>query len=203
MNSNYFVLVPFILTTFCTFLNARVGEDRLTLEQRLNISGGYQYRQESVIQNRQRGMPYNKFIDFFPNQTEIRIYYKTLDGRKPLSKDILPNKMLEGWDVHVIYIAGKSVFELYRRSSNLNDFEFSALLKLQAGNSFWEKKQKEEDEPTSSAFGFDYEKKDGSLRAKKIGGNTLLIVSRQFDSFLAEELKNDQMESLPSSIKGF
>ena len=92
----------------------RVGEDRLTLEQRLNISGGYQYRQESVIQNRQRGMPYNKFIDFFPNQTEIRIYYKTLDGRKPLSKDILPNKMLEGWDVHIHYIAGKSVFELYR-----------------------------------------------------------------------------------------
>ena len=44
--------------------------------------------------------------------------------------------MLEGWDIHVIFVEGKSVFEIYRRSSKINEFEFSALLRIQTENSF-------------------------------------------------------------------
>ena len=108
--------------------------------KRLNISGaGFQYREENVLSNRKRGMPYQKYLDYLPDRTEIRIYYKTLDSRKPLAKEIKASGMLEGWDVHVIYVEGKSVLEVYRRSSSINEFEFSALLRLQTGQSFWEK----------------------------------------------------------------
>ena len=146
-------IIIHLVFIICSFsLQARIGEDRLTFEKRLNISGGYQYRSENVLSNRKRGMPYNKFSDFLPAQSEIRIYYKTLDGRKPLAKDIQTNKMLEGWDVHVVFVGGKSVLELYRRSSNMNELEFTALLKLQAGNSFWEKKRTSKRRGPSTSF---------------------------------------------------
>ena len=199
------IIIKLILIISLTSLQARIGEERLTFEKRLNISGGYQYRSENVLSNRKRGMPYNKFSDFLPAQSEIRIYYKTLDGRKPLAKDIQPNKMLEGWDVHVVFVGGKSVLELYRRSSNMNELEFSALLKLQAGNSFWEKKEQvnEGDPPIVSAFSFDYERNDKLTRARKVGSSQLLFFSSQFDMFLAESFRQSQMDALPQSIKGF
>lgn len=199
-------IIIHLVFIICSFsLQARIGEDRLTFEKRLNISGGYQYRSENVLSNRKRGMPYNKFSDFLPAQSEIRIYYKTLDGRKPLSNDIQTNRMLEGWDIHVVFVGGKSVLELYRRSSNMNELEFTALLKLQAGNSFWEKKEqvKEGDPPLVSAFSFDYERNDKLMRARKVGSSQLLFFSSQFDVFLAEGYKQSQMDALPQSIKGF
>jgi hypothetical protein len=195
-----------LIFIICSFsIQARIGEDRLTFEKRLNSSGGYQYRSENVLSNRKRGMPYNKFLDLMPAQSEIRIYYKTLDGRKPLSKDIQTNRMLEGWDIHVVFVGGKSVLELYRRSSNMNELEFTALLKLQAGNSFWEKKEqvKEGDPPLVSAFSFDYERNDKLMRARKVGSSQLIFFSSQFDVFLAEGYKQSQMDALPQSIKGF
>jgi hypothetical protein len=195
-----------LIFIICSFsIQARIGEDRLTFEKRLNSSGGYQYRSENVLSNRKRGMPYNKFLDLMPAQSEIRIYYKTLDGRKPLSNDIQTNRMLEGWDIHVVFVGGKSVLELYRRSSNMNELEFTALLKLQAGNSFWEKKEqvKEGDPPLVSAFSFDYERNDKLMRARKVGSSQLIFFSSQFDVFLAEGYKQSQMDALPQSIKGF
>ena len=196
-----------IIFSFFVSLNeilARIGEERLQLEQRLNISGGFQYREENVLSNRKRGMPYQKYLDYLPDRTEIRIYYKTLDGRKPLAKEIKASGMLEGWDVHVIYVEGKSVLEVYRRSSSINEFEFSALLRLQTGQSFWEKRQTgDENETPITAFGFDYERNDKKLRAKKMGANTLLICSTPFDQFLKKQFQEEQMESLPASIKGF
>ncbi len=203
MSSNVFMFTLLFLVSHSEIF-ARIGEDRLQLEQRLNISGGFQYREENVLSNRKRGMPYQKFLDFLPERAEIRIYYKTLDGRKPLAKEIKASGMLEGWDVHVIYVEGKSVLEIYRRSSSINEFEFSALLRLQTGQSFWEKRQTSgENEEPVTAFGFDYERNDKKLRAKKMGANTLLICSTPFDQFLRKQFQDEQMESLPASIKGF
>ena len=115
------LLIIFLLSVSLNEILARIGEERLQLEQRLNISGGFQYREENVLSNRKRGMPYQKYLDYLPDRTEIRIYYKTLDGRKPLAKEIKASGMLEGWDVHVIYVEGKSVLEIYRRSSSINE----------------------------------------------------------------------------------
>ena len=185
-------------------ISARIGEERLQLEKRLNISGGLQYREERLLSNRKRGMPYQKYLDFLPERSEIRVYYKTLDGKKPVAKEMKASGMLEGWDVHIIFVEGKSVLEIYRRSSSINEFELSALLRLQTGQSFWEKRntQNENNEPIT-AFEFDYERNDKKLRAKKLGSNMLLICSAPFDKFLKQEFLDKQMESLPASIKGF
>ena len=71
------LLIIFLLSVSLNEILARIGEERLQLEQRLNISGGFQYREENVLSNRKRGMPYQKYLDYLPDRTEIRIYYKT------------------------------------------------------------------------------------------------------------------------------
>ena len=34
-------------------------------------------------ENRMKGMPYNKYKEYYPKSTDLRIYYKTSDGRQP------------------------------------------------------------------------------------------------------------------------
>ena len=178
----------------------RIGEDRLAFEQRLNVSGGYQYREESVLSNRKRGMPYLKYLDFLPSRSELRIYYKTLDGRKPLAKEIKVSSMLEGWDIHVTLskVNRFSKFiEEAQRSTNLNFPHFCEF----KPKILWEKASEIQDQDApETAFGFDYMRNDKKPRAKRMGSSSLLFLSTQFDKFLNQEFK-EQMEAL--SIKGF
>jgi len=185
-------------------LEARIGETRLILEKRLLKSGGYQYRDEKVIENRRKGMPYLKFKEYFPDKAELRIYYKTIDGRKPLSKDIKSSAMLEGWNLHVLYSQGKSVIEVYKRSETMTEFEFIHLLNLQSGNSFWEKEtEKELNEGEFSTFGFDLQRNDKALRAKKLGGNAVMIFSTSFDHLMKKSIRDNEMKISPASVDGF
>ena len=173
-----YLSVTFFIAQTVLHLDARIGDERLALEKRLLRSGGYQYREENVLSNRRKGMPYVKFEEYFPDRADLRIYYKTVDGRKPLSKDIKTSSMLEGWNLHVLYVQGQSVMEVYRRSEIITEFEFIHLLNLQSGSSFWEKKSdKELDENEFSTFGFDLQRNDKLLRAKKIGSNAVMILS--------------------------
>ena len=199
------LVVSLMICFIFTHIYGRVGETRLLFEKRLNDSGGFQYRDEKVLSNRKRGMPYLGFLNFLPKKSELKIYYKTIDGRKPLAKDIRINSMLEGWDIHIIYVNEKSVFELYKRSEKINDFEFAALLKIQSGQSFWKKKDPTQANPKDdiSAFGYDFLRDDNLLKAKKIGNNTLIIFSSDFDLFIEKEKDSEQKEKLPASIKGF
>ena len=185
-------------------LEARIGETRLILEKRLLKSGGYQYRDEKVIENRRKGMPYLKFKEYFPDKADLRIYYKTIDGRKPLSKDIKSSAMLEGWNLHVLYSQGKSVIEVYKRSETMTEFEFIHLLNLQSGNSFWEKEtEKELNEGEFSTFGFDLQRNDKALRAKKLGGNAVMIFSTSFDHLMKKSIRDNEMKIAPASVDGF
>ena len=183
---------------------ARIGEDRLSIERRLLKSGGYQYRDDKTIENRKRGMPYVKFEEYFPDKLDLRIYYKTIDGRKPLSKDIKPSAMLEGWNLHILFIQGKSAIEVYKRSEKITEFELIHLLNLQSGNSFWEKKSHNDLETGKlSTFGFELERNDKILRAKKIGSNGVMIFSTIVDHQLKKNIRDEQMGEAPSSIDGF
>ena len=199
-----YLSVTFFIAQTVLHLDARIGDERLALEKRLLRSGGYQYREEKVLSNRRKGMPYVKFEEYFPDRADLRIYYKTVDGRKPLSKDIKTSSMLEGWNLHVLYVQGKSVMEVYRRSEIITEFEFIHLLNLQSGSSFWEKKSdKELDENEFSTFGFDLQRNDKLLRAKKIGSNAVMIFSSGFDHLIKKMIREDQMENAPSSTEGF
>ena len=200
-----YLLLPLVFNFAASFfLEARIGETRLTIEKRLLKSGGYQYRDDKILLNRKRGMPYSKFEEYFPEKADLRIYYKTIDGRKPLSKDVKASGMLEGWNLHILFVQGKSVIELYKRSDRITEFEFIHLLNLQSGNSFWEKKSENDLEPGQfSAFGFDFQRNDQVLRAKKMGTNTVMIFSTSFDHLMKKNIREEQMDDAPSSVDGF
>ena len=200
-----YLLLPLVFNFAATFfLEARIGETRLTIEKRLLKSGGYQYRDDKILLNRKRGMPYSKFEEYFPEKADLRIYYKTIDGRKPLSKDVKASGMLEGWNLHILFVRGKSVIELYKRSDRITEFEFIQLLNLQSGNSFWEKKSENDLEPGQfSTFGFDFQRNDQVLRAKKMGTNTVMIFSTSFDHLMKKNIREEQMNDAPSSVDGF
>ena len=200
-----YLLLPLVFNFAATFfLEARIGETRLTIEKRLLKSGGYQYREDKILLNRKRGMPYSKYEEYFPEKADLRIYYKTIDGRKPLSKDVRASGMLEGWNLHILFVQGKSVIELYKRSDRITEFEFIHLLNLQSGNSFWEKKSENDLEPGQfSTFGFDFQRNDQVLRAKKMGTNTVMIFSTSFDHLMKKNIREEQMNDAPSSVDGF
>lgn len=200
-----YLLLPLVFNFAATFfLEARIGETRLTIEKRLLKSGGYQYREDKILLNRKRGMPYSKFEEYFPEKADLRIYYKTIDGKKPLSKDVRASGMLEGWNLHILFVQGKSVIELYKRSDRITEFEFIHLLNLQSGNSFWEKKSENDLEPGQfSTFGFDFQRNDQVLRAKKMGTNTVMIFSTSFDHLMKKNIREEQMNDAPSSVDGF
>ena len=61
---------------WCSTAEARVGESRTTIEHRLMGSGGIVYRDDEIEEQRQRGMPYTPYLDYFPEDAQLRIYFK-------------------------------------------------------------------------------------------------------------------------------
>lgn len=198
-----------VLVAISSRAEARIGERKDSIERRLFSSGGIVYRDDIVEQARRRGMPYLKYLELLPESSEIRIYYKTANGRRPASKELDAKRILAGWDVHVLYVDGKSVIEVYKRSQAMTDYEYNQLLALQADGSYWKKKEKapkSADQQKSaediSAFGYEMQTANGTVGAKKIG-NGLLFFDRELDQLLSEMSDSDQMEKAPISVQGF
>ena len=200
--SSYYCFILVLLFTFVNLADARIGETSSTIEARVINSGGLQYRDESMKNNRQQGMWYPGFLYLMRN-FELKIYFKSADGRKPKSSDMSPRRMSSGWDLHVIYIGGRSVFEAYRRSTSMTDFELNQILKLQAGNSYWKKiGSSESDSDFISIFGCNLERADGAIRALR-RGNDLIFIDSDLDTALAKKRQEDQQNSAPRSVMGF
>jgi len=180
---------------------ARVGESKESIERRLTSSGGIIYRDDKLEAARRRGMPYMQYMDFLGSSADVRIYFKSADGRRPTSSELEEKRVNAGWDLHVVYINGKSVLEVYKRSQSMSGYESNQLIALQGGGSGWKKVGKEEAE--ASAFGYDMESSDGSVRAKKLGGDRILFVDAKVDAGLAEMRTNDLLEKAPLSVEGF
>ena len=196
----------FFLTAFAPKAEARIGESASTIERRIYSNGGIKYRDDAILESRTRGMPYAKYMQYMPGSVNVSIYFKTHDGRKPKSSDMESNRMKAGWDLHVVYVDGKSVLEVYKRSQGMSEFEFNQLMMLQS-SSGWQKvdkKQAAEGElPPPSAFGYTMESRDGSIRAKKLGGDSVLFVTPEADQGLAVEQLRDLQDMAPLSIQGF
>lgn len=200
------VLTGFFITSISpSRIDARIGDRRASLEQRLFASGGIVYRDEDLQSTRRKAMPYVKYLDYLSSNTQVRIYFKTSDGRQPNSTELENQRSLSGWDLHVVYANGVSVVEVYKRSQSMSEHEFNHLLALQAGSSFWQRKDQsaEDDEEELSAFGFDLVRDDGKVRAKKMGGDSLMFVDAQVDAKLAELNTNDLIQKAPMSVSGF
>ena len=195
------------MNAFSSTAEARIGERRDSVERRLFSSGGIMYRDDVVEASRRKGMPYLKYLELMSSSTDVRVYYKTADGRRPSSKELEEKRLLPGWDLHVLYVDGKSAIEVYKRSQAMTDYELNQLLTLQAQGSFWKKVDKKakaegEEEPPPSAFGYEMELDNGSIRAKKMG-NGLMVFDKRLDVMLATMQDSDQQEKAPLSVSGF
>lgn len=186
-------------------VQARVGESRHSIESRLFSSGGIVYRDDATEQNRQRGMPYLAYLPYLEGSVDVRVYFKTDDGRKPTSSEMDAKRMSPGWDLHVVYLRGKSVIEVYKRSHGITEYEMNELLARQAGGAYWSRKEKPQpgEEPEPSAFGFEMERSDGAVRAKKLGGDGFMVFDAEVDRGLANLKETDLIEKAPISTEGF
>ena len=180
-----------------TKTSARIGDTRTTIQKRLFSSGGAEFREESSVNNKTKGMPYAKYEEFFPKSTEIRVYHKTTDGSH--SKLLGP-----GWELHVLYVNGVSELEIYKKSQKITEFEMIYLLNFQSSSSYWKKSQ-ESESPTEelSAFGFDFIRDDEKVKAKKLGGNSFMVYSTELDKGFAEAMLADLKALAPQSVEGF
>ncbi|MGZ0707330.1 hypothetical protein ACWPKO_03215 [Coraliomargarita sp. W4R53] len=198
------IAAGFVLTSICpSTLDARIGERRESIERRLFDSGGIVYRDNKIETSRSKGMPYLKYFEYLPSSSDVRIYFKTSDGRRPASSELEEKRVSSGWDLHVVYVNGKSVIEVYKRSQVITEHEFNNLMALHAGGSFWKRLTKEEKAETQSAFGFEMVRNDGQVRAKKLGGNAVIFVDSEMDTSLSELNTNDLQEKAPVSVDGF
>jgi len=196
------LLTSIVLTTVApSSLDARIGERRESIERRLTSSGGIVYRDDAVEEMRRKGMPYLQYLEILDSSADVRIYFKTADGRKPTSSELAEKRMNQGWDVHVVYVGGKSAIEIYKRSQAMSEFELNQLIALQGGGSGWKKLKKGATEAT--AFGYEMVSNDGSVRAKKMGSDRILFVNAKIDTALAEMNENDLQEKAPISVNGF
>ena len=183
-------------------VQGRVGEERSKLEIRLFRSGGLQIKEDKLIMQKQKGVSYLKFEPYFPSSTEIRLYYKTMDGRRPKPSE-LENRVPEGWVLHVIYYKGVSVLEVYQKNGKIDEFEKNHLLDFQRENSFWVETSKEASIQTASCFQHDFIRNDQTTKAKILGNSSMIFFSSDFDLALARAKEEEQRKSAPDSIKGF
>ena len=208
-------------------LGARIGEKRSTLESRLLKSNGIVLRSDEIIEERQTGMPYLDYEVFFPKPYEVKLYFKSSDGSRPKQDELKTNnlkqafdrmappkkplstldssvKKLEGWELHVLYIQGISVLEVYKKTTSITEQELKYLLALQSGKSFWtESTSANLPEGKHSALGFDFARADHYLRAKKLTSRSIMFFRTQTDEFFHKALLKEREEEAPESIKGF
>ena len=172
-------------------------------------------------------MPYLNFEEFFPKPYEIRLYFKSSNGSRPKPDELGKSKLteafdrhvppkkplnaldpkekkLEGWELHVLYIKGVSVLEVYKKTHEVNQFEIKHLLGLQSGGSFWKEKTSLESEAdTKTALGFDLFREDGYLRSKRLSSRAIMIFRTQTDEFFLKSMEKENFELAPESVKGF
>lgn len=184
---------------------ARIGERRDDLEGRLLRSGGIIYRDDDTERKLMARMPYLSILELMPSTPEIRIYYKTADGRNPSSSDLEKNANLPGWQLHVLYVSGKSVLEVYKRSQGITEFERNLLLGIHAQGSYWKKagKPAKGEEAPASFFGYQMVREDQQLRAKNIGGDGIMFFDAKMDAHLKAKSTDDMQQAAPVSTEGF
>lgn len=189
---------------------ARIGDSINDFERRLFAGGGISYPVEEGKSSRRATGPYSSYMDYLGSSAEVRLYFKTDDGQKPRQVDIEAKKLGSGWEVHVLFVSGKSVFELYKRvGSSASEYETNALLGILGGGGYWKEveipvetiEDAKDDEPVT-AFGFDYVRSDGEVRAKKSGGG-VMVFRKQLDEFLAKKHESELIQKAPQSVQGF
>lgn len=200
---------------------ARIGDTPEQMSARMlqpNVGKKFSWPRDMDARERerqQRDHPLTPFTHLLPTEGEDwqeQIFWKSALHRQ-LSND-------DGWRVHVYYLKGRSVLELYRRvGAPLNDFEINGILGRMRGGETWRRVPKKENGNTDSILGYEFELgEEGSeaLRARR-QGDWLVIYHKRLDDYLAErkarwaeteakrkaELAVEQEKLAPVSVEGF
>ena len=221
------IFIGILIAAISSPISARIGDSKSNLESRLLKANGIILRENSLLENRQTGMPYLEYEEYYPKPYEVRLYFKPADGRRPKPEELANNKLsqafdrrnpprkpikaqdttvkkLDGWELHVLYVKGVSVLELYKKTSPITEHEIKHLLSLQSGRSFWEESSQDDlPEGKFSALGFDLKREDGLLRANKLGPKAIMLFRSDTDEFFYKSQLKEQLEEAPESIKGF
>lgn len=168
---------------------ARIGDTPDQMSARMlqpNLGKIFSWPKDMPPRERERAQkesPLSPFAHLLPGQGEEwqeQIFWKSALHRQ-LSQD-------DGWRVHVYYLKGRSVVELYRRVGQpLNEFEINAILGRMRGNLTWRRiPKKEQEKPADTVLGYDYELGDEgaeTLRARR-QGDWLVVYHKRFDEYL-------------------
>ena len=85
----------------------------------------------------------------------------------------------------------------------MSEYEFNQLLALHAEGGYWKRPNKNELAEAVSAFGFEMVRSDERVRAKKLGGDSLMLFDAELDVKLAEMNTSNLLEAAPVSVEGF
>ncbi len=195
-----------LLALTLTAAEARIGEDRMDLERRLESSRLARTYDKDMIANKVGDSPLARHFINLPDRVEHVIYYKSDTGEGMSSRDFEGVKYSAGWDLHVIYDSrGRSILEVYRRNdgsnrpANISEFEKNALLSLNKGNSFWQKADPRNlPEDVEALIPYEFVRDDGQAQALMMGGQMVFIAAS-----LNAHLKAAQKEAAPVSVAGF
>jgi hypothetical protein len=196
---------------------ARIGDTPEQMSARMlqpDMGKALSLPKDTDVRDRERrDFPLTSFNYLLPTSAEDwreQIFWKSALRRQMSNED--------GWRVHVFYMKGRSVLELYRRvGSSLNEFEINAILGRMRGNQTWRRVPKTENVDT--VLGYEFELGEGAeatMRARK-QGDWLLIFNKRFDDYLLArkarwdesearrkaELAAEQEKTAPISVEGF
>jgi hypothetical protein len=197
-----------VLLALGVTVEGRVGETREALEARLLAAEGARAYPRSANEAKMRDMPYVGMMRLFPAELELVVYHKTADGTRASAMKMRDERFPAGWDFHVFYARGVSVLEVYRRNgADLSAAEVERLLAVNRDGEAWRRGSPNDEKP--SAFGFAFEREDGTVRARQQGPH-LLVFLTTLDAMLAKQLAEErrkreesQREAAPDSVSGF
>lgn len=200
-------------------VQARIGDTPDQMSARMlqpDLGRIFTWPREMTPRERERQMresPIGPFAHLLPTSAEDwreQIFWKSA-LRKQLSNE-------DGWRVHVYYLRGRSVLELYRRvGPSLNEFEVNAILARMRGQETWRRVAK--DDNVDTIIGYDFElgaPGAESLRARR-QGDWLLVFHKRLDDYLVArkarwdeseaqrraEQEAEQKQTAPVSVDGF
>ncbi len=204
-------------------VEARIGDTPEQMAARMlqpNLGKNFTWPKDMNPREREKALkenPLEAFAHLLPTSVEDwreQIYWKSA-----LSQQLSTEN---GWRVHVYFLKGRSVLELYRRvGMPLNDFEVNAILARLRGGQSWRRATKEETKAAEaeSVIGYEYELGDAegaSLRARR-QGDWMILFHKRFDDYLVarkerwnetEGLRkaqqaSEQERAAPASVEGF
>lgn len=194
-------------------LEARVGENRQQLENRLlrQERTGIEVRDRQLLDFYQSRVPLGNWASVLENRVEYVLYFKHNRDTIPstgalwetVRNDRRPVRQPDGWLFHVFYMRGISVLEFYEKGAPLTPVERDGLLSLYSGSVNWKRGNPREDNidppgtlPVNAYLA------DGSLFAQ-ISPNHIMVYHPEFDSLLTAEIRRQQEEEAPNSLRGF